>query len=92
MIHVSLLLISEVSLPRNDYHESITCSGLADRAAGVFVTSSYASASLAGFTIGWLANTWGWQTAGDVQLVLLCGVGAVATLLLRPERMAARRS
>jgi len=60
--------------------------------AGVFVTSFYTSASLAGFTIGWLANSWGWQTAGDVQLALLCVVGAVAAQLLRPERMAARRS
>ena len=50
------------------------------------------SASLAGFTIGWLANSWGWQATGDVQLVLLCVVGAVTALLLRPERMAARRS
>ena len=38
-----------------------------------------------------LANFWGWQAAGDLQLVLLCVVGAVAALLLRPERMAARR-
>ena len=73
-------------------HVRAVTGGLADRAAGVFVTSFYTSASLAGFTIGWLANSWGWQAAGDLQLVLLCVVGAVATLLLRPERMAARRS
>ncbi len=73
-------------------HVRAVTAGLADRAAGVFVASFYASASLAGFTIGWLANVWGWQAAGDAQLVLLCVVGAVAALLLRPERMAARRS
>jgi len=73
-------------------HVRAVTGGLADRAAGVFVTSFYTSASLAGFTIGWLANSWGWQAAGDLQLVLLCVVGAVAALLLRPERMAARRS
>ena len=73
-------------------HLRAVTGGLADRATGVFVTSFYTSVSLAGFTIGWLANSWGWQTAGDLQLVLLCVVGAVAALLLRLESMAARRS
>ena len=45
-------------------HVRAVTGGLADRAAGVFVTSFYTSASLAGFTI--------------VQLALLCVVGAVA--------------
>jgi MFS family permease len=74
------------------YHVRSVSAALSGRAAGVFVTSYYTAASVAGYIIGWLASSWGWQTAGDVQLTLLCVVGAVATLLLRSERMAERRS
>ena len=74
------------------YHVRSVCGALSGRAAGVFVSSYYAAASIAGYTIGWLANSWGWRTAGDVQLALLCLLGAAATFLLRPERMAERRS
>lgn len=74
------------------YHVRSVSGALSGRAAGLFVTSYYTAASVAGYTIGWLANSWGWQAAGDVQLTLLCVVGAMATLLLRPERMAKRRA
>lgn len=74
------------------YHVRSVSGALSGRAAGVFVTSYYTAASIAGYTIGWLASSWGWQTAGDVQLALLCLIGAAATFLLRPERMAERRS
>jgi DHA1 family inner membrane transport protein len=74
------------------YHVRSVSGTLSGRAAGVFVSSYYTAASVAGYTIGWLANSWGWQTAGDVQLALLCVVGAVASLLLRPGRMAVRRA
>jgi MFS family permease len=73
------------------YHVRSVRGALSGRAAGVFVSSYYAAASIAGYTIGWLANSWGWRTAGDVQLALLCLIGAAATFLLRPERMAERR-
>jgi MFS transporter, DHA1 family, inner membrane transport protein len=74
------------------YHVRSVRGALSGRAAGVFVSSYYASASISGYTIGWLAKSWGWRTAGDVQLALLCLIGAAATFLLRPERMAERRS
>jgi sugar phosphate permease len=74
------------------YHVRSVCGALSGRAAGVFVSSYYAAASIAGYTIGWLANSWGWRTAGDMQLALLCAIGAAATFLLRPDRMAERRS
>jgi MFS family permease len=74
------------------YHVRSVCGALSGRAAGVFVSSYYAAASIAGYTIGWLANSWGWRAAGDVQLALLCAIGAAATFLLRPDRMAERRS
>jgi MFS transporter, DHA1 family, inner membrane transport protein len=74
------------------YHVRSVRGALSGRAAGVFVSSYYAAASISGYTIGWLAKSWGWRTAGDVQLALLCLIGAAATFLLRPERMAERRS
>jgi DHA1 family inner membrane transport protein len=74
------------------YHVRSVSGALSGRAAGVFVSSYYTAASIAGYTIGWLANSWGWQRAGDVQLALLCLIGAAATFLLRPERMGKRRA
>jgi MFS family permease len=74
------------------YHVRSVCGSLSGGAAGVFVSSYYAAASISGYTIGWLAKSWGWRAAGDVQLALLCLIGAAATFLLRPERMAKRRS
>ena len=74
------------------YHVRSVCGALSGGAAGVFVSSYYAAASISGYTIGWLAKSWGWRAAGDVQLALLCLIGAAATFLLRPERMAKRRS
>jgi len=74
------------------YHVRSVSGALSGRAAGVFVSSYYTAASMAGYTIGWLANSWGWQAAGDVQLALLCAVGAVTALLLRPQHMAGRRA
>jgi MFS family permease len=61
---------------------------LSGRASGVFVTSFYAAASIAGYTIGWLAMRFGWTTAGDLQLFATCLAGALISLALRPELMA----
>jgi DHA1 family inner membrane transport protein len=63
---------------------------LAGRASGVFVTSLYGSATVAGYLIGWIVNLTGWTVAGNIQLVLLCLCGAIISLALRPERMARR--
>jgi MFS family permease len=73
------------------YHVSSVSGDLSSGAAGIFVSSYYAAASISGYTIGWLAKTWGWRTAGDVQLALVCLIAAAASFLLRPERMAKRR-
>ena len=61
---------------------------LSGRASGVFVTSFYAAASLAGYVIGWLAENFGWAIAGDLQLCVACIIGGMLTLGLRPEQMA----
>jgi MFS transporter, DHA1 family, inner membrane transport protein len=61
---------------------------LSGAASGVFVTSFYAAASLAGYVIGWLAANFGWALAGDLQLCVACIIACLLTLALRPERMA----
>jgi len=70
------------------YHVKAVSGELAGRASGIFVTSFYAAASVAGYTIGWLAREFSWTLAGSVQLSLICIVGAVLALALKPERMA----
>jgi MFS family permease len=72
------------------YHVKSVSADLAGRASGLFVTSLYASATVAGYLIGWIVGVSGWTVAGNVQLVLLCFGGAIVSLALRPERMAAR--
>jgi MFS family permease len=66
------------------YHVKSVSTDLAGRASGVFVTSLYGSATAAGYLIGWIAGLAGWAVAGNIQLVLLCFVGAIVSLALRP--------
>jgi hypothetical protein len=42
---------------------------------------------VAGYVIGWIVGLSGWTMAGNIQLVLLCLVGAIVSLLLRVEQM-----
>ena len=69
------------------YHVKAVRGEFAGRASGVFVTSVYGSATVAGYLIGWLVKLFGWSTAGNVQLVGLCLLGAIVSLLVRPELM-----
>ena len=61
---------------------------LAGRGSGIFVTSLYASAGVAGYLMGWLAGRAGWVTAGDIQISLLSLIGAALALTLRDDRIA----
>jgi MFS family permease len=74
------------------YHVKSVHAGLAGRASGVFVTSVYDSATIAGYVIGWIVGLAGWTVAGNIQLALLCLVGAGIALVLRPEQMARQAS
>jgi predicted MFS family arabinose efflux permease len=70
------------------YHVKAVQSGLANRAAGIFVTSLYGSAAAAGYLMGLIAAHGGWVRAGEVQLFMLSLVGAALALALRPDQMA----
>ena len=69
------------------YHVKALHISLAGRGSGIFVTSLYASAGVAGYLMGWIAGRAGWVTAGDVQITLLSLTGAALALTLRPDRM-----
>jgi MFS transporter, DHA1 family, inner membrane transport protein len=70
------------------YHVKALHVSLAGRGSGIFVTSLYASAGVAGYLMGWLAGRAGWVTAGDIQISLLSLIGAALALTLRPDRIA----
>jgi len=70
------------------YHIRSVSGHLNNKASGVFVSSLYGSASIAGYTIGWLATSTGWSAAGLEQISLLACIGALLALALQPSRMA----
>jgi len=65
-------------------------SSLASRGTGIFVTSLYGSASVAGYVMGWIATYAGWATAGAIQFSLLCLIAGSLALALRPDKMSPR--
>jgi len=69
------------------YHVKALHISLAGRGSGIFVTSLYGSAGVAGYLMGWLAGRAGWVTAGEIQISLLSLTGAALALTLRPDRM-----
>ena len=71
------------------YHVKSLRRSLASRASGIFVTSLYGSASVAGYVMGWIATQGGWAAAGTIQLSVLSLVAATLALALRPDQMSA---
>jgi MFS transporter, DHA1 family, inner membrane transport protein len=69
------------------YHAKALRSSLAGRASGIFVTSLYGSAAVAGYLVGWIATCAGWTTAGEIQISLLSLVAGGLALALLPKQM-----
>src|SRR5262245_46525650 len=69
------------------YHVKSLRGTLTSRVSGVFVTSLYGSASVAGYVMGWIATQGGWAAAGTIQLTLLSLIAATLALALRPDQM-----
>jgi DHA1 family inner membrane transport protein len=70
------------------YHVKAVRGSLASRGSGLFVTSLYGAAAFAGYAIGALASRSSWMTAAEFQITLLCIVGAILSLAIKPEEMA----
>jgi len=69
------------------YHVRSLQSGLSSKGSGMFVTSLYGGAAFGGYLIRALAAQGGWLFAGAIQMSLLCAVGAILALALRPTEM-----
>jgi len=67
------------------YHVKAVRRHLAGRASGVFVSSLYLSAAVAGYSMGWLANRAGWADAGTIQISFSSLCAAALALALQPE-------
>jgi DHA1 family inner membrane transport protein len=70
------------------YHVKAVQGHLASRGSGLFVTSLYGAAAFAGYAIGGLASRGSWMGAAELQISLLCIIGAVLSLAIKPEEMA----
>jgi MFS family permease len=69
------------------YHVKALRRSLSSRGSGMFVTSLYGGAAFGGYLLGWIVGHGGWQLASEIQMSLLCLVGAVLALALRPSEM-----
>jgi MFS family permease len=69
-------------------HVKAVSGDLAGRASGIFVTSFYTAASVAGYAVGWFAANFSWTVAGSILLSAICVAAAVIALALKPELMA----
>lgn len=69
------------------YHVKALRRSLASRGSGLFVTTLYGSAAIAGYAMGWIVTRAGWAAAGAIQISLLSVVAAGLALALRPAEM-----
>jgi len=53
------------------------------KGSGMFVTTVYGGAAMGGYTMGLLVEHYGWKSAGQIQISLLCLIIAVLALGLR---------
>ena len=69
------------------YHVKALRGSLSSRGSGMFVTSLYAGAAFGGYVLGAIASRVGWLMASKIEMSLLCLVGAILALALRPKEM-----
>jgi MFS transporter, DHA1 family, inner membrane transport protein len=69
------------------WHVKALGRSLSSKGSGMFVTSLYGGAAFGGYLLGALATPLGWQTASRIDMTLLCLVGAVLALAIRPSEM-----
>ncbi|MEQ1884171.1 MAG: MFS transporter [Bryobacteraceae bacterium] len=60
---------------------------LSSKGSGMFVTSLYAGAAFGGYLLGALQTSFGWQTASQIEMSLMCLIGAGLALMIKPSEM-----
>ena len=53
----------------------------------MFVTSLYAGAAFGGYLLGALQTSFGWQMASQIEMSLMCVIGAGLSLMIKPSEM-----
>src|SRR5581483_1925345 len=61
-------------------HVKALTRSLSARGSGMFVTSLYAGAAFGGYLLGALATPYGWLRASQIEISVLCLIGAVLAL------------
>jgi DHA1 family inner membrane transport protein len=69
------------------YHVKSLRRSMSSSGSGMFVTSLYGGAAFGGYLLGWLEGHGGWLRASEIQMSLLCFLGAILALALRPSEM-----
>lgn len=69
------------------YHVKTLLRSMSGRGSGMFVTSLYGGAAFGGYLLGALATPYGWLRASEMDMCVLCLVGAVLALAIRPREM-----
>ena len=69
------------------YHVKTLLRSLSGRGSGMFVTALYGGAAFGGYLLGALATPLGWMRASQFDISLLCVIGAVLALAIRPKEM-----
>jgi MFS family permease len=70
------------------YHVKALRRSLSNRGSGMFVTSLYGGAAFGGYVLGWLVGPSGhWLQASEIEISLLCFLGAILALAIRPSEM-----
>ena len=69
------------------FHVKSLRRSLSSRGSGMFVTSLYLGGAFGGYVLGALAAPYGWLAASEIEMSLLCVIGAVLALGINPSEM-----
>jgi DHA1 family inner membrane transport protein len=69
------------------YHVKALRRSLSSKGSGMFVTTLYGAAAFGGYLLGALATPYGWLQASEIEMSLMCLIGAALALALRPSEM-----